>query len=70
MITVNREILFSAYLNELNQYYKFNSILRDLDPGYPRSFRRVDRRDELKDKFDEVAKSIIKTSQGEIKKTC
>ncbi len=51
------------------QYYKsYSSVLVDLDLYYPKSMRKVDRREELKNKFVDIAKSIAK-GQTSIKKS-
>lgn len=44
-ILVNKEILFSAFYEEINKYYRsFAPVFSDLDLNYPRSIRKVDRR--------------------------
>lgn len=44
-MNLNKDIFFSAFYDEIAQYYKFYSILGELDENYPRSFRKVDRRE-------------------------
>lgn len=64
---MNKDIFFSAFYEEFTNYYKFYSGIEDLDDGYPRSFRKVDRREEISKNLGILIKSMVKNQPADIK---
>ncbi len=53
----------------MGNYYKMNNCLGELDENYPRSFRKVDRRDEVNKNVGVLVKSMARNQPNEIKNT-
>lgn len=60
VMNLNKDIFFSAFYDEIAQYYKFYNILGQLDDNYPRSFRKVDRREEINKNMNVLVRSMAR----------
>lgn len=69
-VNLNKDIFFSAFYEEINNYYKLNACsLKELDETYPRKFRKVDRKEEIMKNIDVLVKSLVRNQPSQIQNT-